>query len=112
MRAHERRRWERIDSMLAICKERGIRSELLAQLVMDTCHSPGFGRAVNSQGLAAQIAYLSEALGRRLEGRLRKMGGVLDAIVAHTSDESTDIDWVDASGDVIFDEDENEVHGS
>lgn len=108
MRAHERRRWKRIDDMLIICHERGITSAMLAPIVTGACESIGqksYGDDVNSKGLASQISYLSQAMGRALEGKLRRLGGVLDAIAVQTSDpeaRAIGIEHLDASGDVVI----------
>ena len=123
-----------LDELLELCRLRGIGSQQLRQSVHDTCtrflsetlglrlsdpagvcgpsavyeHEVLRAAELTAAGVTAQLSFLREAWGaKKLRSFLESTGGILDAIVRHTSSDpealKKDIgrDNVDANGDVI-----------
>jgi hypothetical protein len=115
----ERKRNEMIEGLLQVCHERGITSAHLRKHVLGVYtyfaepsseNYPVCVRSadtVSSAGLTAQLHALLEAHGdKRLMAILLKTGGILDAIVNHTSSSPAEIEEgigrynVDGDGDI------------
>jgi len=108
---------ETIDELLEICRLRGIWSHHLEPVLHELCTrgatpgTPSFEQEVDraaqltAAGTSAQLAHLLKAWGiKKLKQFLESTGGVLDAIVRHTSssahqlEEDTGRDNIDADG--------------
>jgi hypothetical protein len=119
MNAYQSRKLAELKALLTVCNERGLAPEHLRRLLHETCtvgmpvdsplyeHERQRAEEISAAGLAAQLSYLRDALGiKRLTKKLKNMGGVLDAIVRHTSATAEELkadvgmDNIDANGDV------------
>ena len=109
-----------IDGLLAICRLRGISSEHLRAPLHKVCingidegtqfHDQELARIedLTAAGLSAQLSFLLKARGiRDLKQFLERTGGVLDAIVLHTSSSPKQLEEdigrnnIDADGYVV-----------
>jgi len=120
MSKRQRKFNETIDELLAICRLRGIGSSHLNSTLHELCTrgvasgTPSFeqeaDRAVKltAAGTSAQLAHLLKAWGiKKLTQHLKSTGGVLDALVRHTSasraelEEDTGRGNIDADGYIV-----------
>jgi hypothetical protein len=112
-----------LDALLETCRLRGIGSQHLQQTIHDACvwgvvyelstpslykHDAARAEKISNAGLAAQLSFLREVWGmKKLTSFLEQTGGVLDAIVLHTSsnpeaiEEDIGRDNINADGDVV-----------
>lgn len=108
-----------LDELLELCRLRGIGTSQLRRHVHDTCtanvrfgavyaHECARAAELTAAGVTAQLSFLREAWGaKKLRQLLETTGGILDAIVRHTSSDPEELkkdigrDNVDANGDVI-----------
>ena len=109
-----------IDELVEICRLRGIGPQQLRIPLGDVCTSGATDGSqfyfqelrrveeLTAAGLSAQLSFLLKALGiTKLKKFLENTGGILDAIVRHTSsssqqlNEDTGRDKIDADGHVV-----------
>lgn len=126
----KQRRLEELSKLITVCRERGITSRTLRQVVFEICtagcwrEEPEYdwkwrkADVISKAGVAAQLSYLREVWGlKKLEAFLMKSGGVLDALVRVSSSSPEDLekdeglDNIDEDGDVLDDDDFDDDYG-